>query len=97
VDVSIHPESRFLRISPGLEVGRRDEPYIAPLVALPDALQLEQIWVLLDILFEQSGQVIVAVETVELDLGHDVSFPQKKMLKRANIELPGLSVSVMKP
>src|SRR6185312_1798671 len=65
VDIAVHPESRLLGIRSGREGGDGDEPDISSLVALPNALNTNQTWILLAVCAENIGEVIIPVEDIK--------------------------------
>jgi hypothetical protein len=70
MDVTVHPEAGLLRIGPGPEVGRRDQPDVASFVAFADRFQPDEIGIFLGVGLEQARQFVVAIEFVEAGLGH---------------------------
>lgn len=67
VDVRLDEEARLLGRGAGVEVRDGREPDVAPLVRLPEALDLDQARGLLRPRLEQLGQLRVGVPAVVLD------------------------------
>src|SRR5512141_1162348 len=72
MNIAIDPECWLLRITARLEVGHRDQPDVASLIAFPDRLQPDEIGILLSILFEKPSQFRIAIELIEANIRHAI-------------------------
>ena len=70
MDVAVHPEGRLFGVGAGVGIRDGGDPDVAPFVALADALHPDEARVFVRIGVEEAGQIVVAVEAVEVDLGH---------------------------
>ncbi len=77
VDVRLDEEAGLVEVGSGLEVRDGRQPDVAVLVGLADALDAEELRLLLGPALEDLGQLVVPVEPVECDVRHPRSLSRQ--------------------